>query len=384
MEHVTVIPKTSCPADFSGLRNISCTLLASKMYESYVLEWLSSKVSLKRNQYGGVRGCSTAHMLVQLYQNICENLEDYRAATLLTAIDYSKAFNRMSYQHCLRSLAKMGATLGLLRIVASFLTGRMMTVRVGKEWSVPREVTGGCPQGSILGVFLFNATIDDLEDTYLGGRDPSDSSDTPSDNDQEDTPLLGTAMSTPARPGDAGIGDPGDSPVRVSRAFRFLPEINEARRRIRLERHSSDDEELPPEPAPVTQAKWKHSPIDLLKYVDDNVSAEKINMETADRMQLETEHRDKHAVQTQNLFRTVLRAAEFKGMKINHSKTGILVISDAMSYVPRAHFYDSSGERLQNKPGEDSLKCLGFHISCLLYTSPSPRDRQKSRMPSSA
>ena len=26
----------------------------------------------------------------------------------------------------------------------------------------------------------------------------------------------------------------------------------------------------------------------------------------------------------------------------------------------------------------------GSHISCLLYTSPSPRDRQKSRMPSSA
>ena len=25
-----------------------------------------------------------------------------------------------------------------------------------------------------------------------------------------------------------------------------------------------------------------------------------------------------------------------------------------------------------------------FHNSCLLYTSPSPRDRQKSRMPSSA
>ena len=27
---------------------------------------------------------------------------------------------------------------------------------------------------------------------------------------------------------------------------------------------------------------------------------------------------------------------------------------------------------------------VGFHNSCLLYTSPSPRDRQKSRMPSSA
>ena len=26
----------------------------------------------------------------------------------------------------------------------------------------------------------------------------------------------------------------------------------------------------------------------------------------------------------------------------------------------------------------------GLYVSCLLYTSPSPRDRQKSRMPSSA
>ena len=32
---------------------------------------------------------------------------------------------------------------------------------------------------------------------------------------------------------------------------------------------------------------------------------------------------------------------------------------------------------------EESLKLDGYE-SCLLYTSPSPRDRQKSRMPSSA
>ena len=33
-----------------------------------------------------------------------------------------------------------------------------------------------------------------------------------------------------------------------------------------------------------------------------------------------------------------------------------------------------------------SLSCsgLGYKRTCLLYTSPSPRDRQKSRMPSSA
>ena len=31
-----------------------------------------------------------------------------------------------------------------------------------------------------------------------------------------------------------------------------------------------------------------------------------------------------------------------------------------------------------------SKAALQGHITCLLYTSPSPRDRQKSRMPSSA
>ena len=55
-EHVTVIPKTINPSDISGLRNISCMLLASKIYESYVLNWAQLEVKLKSNQYGGVRG----------------------------------------------------------------------------------------------------------------------------------------------------------------------------------------------------------------------------------------------------------------------------------------------------------------------------------------
>ena len=163
-EYVTVIPKKSTPESFNDLRNISCTLLVSKIMESYVLEWASQEVAVKLNQFGGVRGCSGGHMILGVWQRILTDLEDRRAATVLTSIDYSKAFNRLSFQHCLKSFAKRGATTPLLKLLATFLTNRSMQVRVGSTWSTPRTITGGCPQGSILGVLLFNMTTDDLEE----------------------------------------------------------------------------------------------------------------------------------------------------------------------------------------------------------------------------
>ena len=53
IEIVTVIPKSGDPETFDQLRNISCTLLVSKIYESYVLLWAKEEVSLRNNQYGG-------------------------------------------------------------------------------------------------------------------------------------------------------------------------------------------------------------------------------------------------------------------------------------------------------------------------------------------
>ena len=163
-ESVTIIPKTRTPTDTSQLRNISCTMLASKVYESFVLGWTLKQVKLKDNQFGGTKGCSAAHLLISVWQNVLEDLEDCRAGTLLTAIDYAKAFNRMQYQECLRSLVRHGASAEIVRLIATFLTDRRMSVRVGSAWSRPRPVNGGVPQGSILGVLLFNVTTDNLED----------------------------------------------------------------------------------------------------------------------------------------------------------------------------------------------------------------------------
>ena len=42
------------------------------------------------------------------------------------------------------------------------------------------------------------------------------------------------------------------------------------------------------------------------------------------------------------------------------------------------------GQEIQSALFENNIFLVGQHMICLLYTSPSPRDRQKSRMPSSA
>ena len=107
-EFVTAIPKCRTPEGMGDLRNISCTMLPSKIYESFILNWLSSQVSCKSNLYGGVKGCGVNHLLVDMWDEVLNNLEDARAATMVTALDYAKAFNCLSFQHCLAAFAQRG------------------------------------------------------------------------------------------------------------------------------------------------------------------------------------------------------------------------------------------------------------------------------------
>ena len=57
------------------------------------------------------------------------------------------------------------------------------------------------------------------------------------------------------------------------------------------------------------------------------------------------------------------------------SNLGTVELSIALHYV-----FDTPADRIVWDVGHQSYP----HKICLLYTSPSPRDRQKSRMPSSA
>ena len=310
-EFVTPIPKKSVPESMNDLRNISCTALFSKVYESFVLGWLSEQVGMRENQLGGMKGAGTEHYLVELYQLILESLEDSRAASIITSIDYAKAFNRLDFLHCLEALAAKGASSEIIGIVASFLTSRTMSVKVGQALSKPRVVLGGVPQGSILGVFLFNSTIDSFE---------------AGSNDVEHYGIIGGGAGgapRPYRPHDPALN------TRVPREY----------------------------DRPGFRA-WQAFKISVLKYIDDNILHEKICMDSL----VIDEHGRKvaRALRTQNLFRQIVLIAESLGMKVNAAKTMMLCVSDSRTYEASAFFEDALGAKVVS---QDSLKILGVHFS---------------------
>ena len=71
-----------------------------------MMDRINSEVSIDLRQFGGTKSCGTEHFLMQSWDNILNDLEDNRGSVNLITIDFSKAFNRMSHQQCLKALKK--------------------------------------------------------------------------------------------------------------------------------------------------------------------------------------------------------------------------------------------------------------------------------------
>ena len=157
-EYLTVIPKIPNPADLSGCRNISCTSIFSKILEGEVPLQLRSELLPDPDHFGGVPKCGAEHLLVELWERILDALESGTDAAVLLGVDYKKAFNRMDHNVCLNKLEDLGASRGSVSLVAAFLKGRKMTIRIDSCTATPIPIVCGSPQGSVLGCLLYCAT----------------------------------------------------------------------------------------------------------------------------------------------------------------------------------------------------------------------------------
>ena len=134
-------------------------------------------------------------------------------------------------------------------------------------------------------------------------------------------------------------------------------DVGQPRGAPRVVYSSEEDLTPPPEPTTTCLGAWKTSPVDVNKYVDDNLQVDQLNFENVVCV---NGIKDKHAIMTQNVFRHVVRSAEMKGMKVNANKTNMICVSDGLHSVNGAHFYDRDGVKVESS---DKLKVLGWHFS---------------------
>ena len=152
------LKKVTNPLSEDDLRIISLTPFFSKTFEQLVLDWLLKYVGeqLDVHQYGGRKGTSINHYLIDLITFIVYNqdLPESRAV-LAVMVDFSKAFNRQNHQILVTKLSDMGVPGWLLKIVVGFLEKRELIVTFNGAKSGTKDMPGGGPQGTVLGMFLF-------------------------------------------------------------------------------------------------------------------------------------------------------------------------------------------------------------------------------------
>lgn len=174
----------------------------------------------------------------------------------LTLVDFSKALNCLSSLHCIRSLAEKGASTEVLKIVASFLKNREIRVKVGDVMSEGVEISGRVPQGSLLGVYLFNTAIDRFECCS---------------NDVQPYKVIG--------------GDPD-----------FEHKVEAAPDRVET------DVKVPEETLTKRKlARWNSELLAVQKYIDNNQVLDKANFKTVENI---NGTKTKELARTQNFFRS--------------------------------------------------------------------------------
>ena len=145
----------------------------SKVIEKFVFQWLMEFIGpkLDKDQFCATKGKSITNFLIELVNFILFNqdLKNPRAVLCLM-VDLCKAFNRVEHSDVVTSLHEMGTPAWQLKIVIGFLKNRKLRVKMNGKSSSTKDMPGGGPQGTILGLRIF------IIDFNLVGNSSSSSS----------------------------------------------------------------------------------------------------------------------------------------------------------------------------------------------------------------
>ena len=119
------------------------------------------KPLLSKYQCGFRKGYNTQYCLSAMLEKWKSSV-DKRSSFGALLTDLSKAFDCLSHQLLIAKLHAYGFSLNAPRLVHSYLTNRKQRTKINTKYSSWEEILFGVPQGSILGVLLFNVFLCDL------------------------------------------------------------------------------------------------------------------------------------------------------------------------------------------------------------------------------
>ncbi len=164
--NITSLPNVHPPRHIeTDLRPVSLTAILIKELEAFIFKWLWDvlKYHIGKDQYGGIKGCSTTMALIEMFDMWTKASDTATTQIRVLILDYRKAFDLIDHNLLLAKLMSYSVHPVLLCWIHSFLSERKQRIKVGQIISEWVTLNDGVPQGTKLGCLHFITQINDLQ-----------------------------------------------------------------------------------------------------------------------------------------------------------------------------------------------------------------------------